>query len=81
MFHPAPDPELTLDVMQVGHARVFALGDVAGPAAVQGPEASGANFPATAQVMWAKCGFISCALLGACHDGQGVVLYGMEALF
>lgn len=37
-------------MLQVGHERVFALGDVAGPAAVQGPEASGANFPATAQV-------------------------------
>ena len=48
--HPAPESQLTLDVLQVGHERVFALGDVAGPAAVQGPEASGANFPATAQV-------------------------------
>ena len=58
---------------------MFALGDVAGPAAVQGPEASGANFPATAQVnkqlntglCWVHAATISVQ----CCWGGGIAVY------
>ena len=53
---------------QVNHERVFALGDVAGPAAVQGPEAAGAAFPNTAQVRC--CAVKRVTLCFGTHDGH-----------
>ena len=53
---------------QVNHERVFALGDVAGPAAVQGPEAAGAAFPNTAQVRC--CAAWRATLCLGTHEGH-----------